>query len=107
MYEAITVLRNSVKLWINVCYHNCQHFRQLVRHKIAAINDFSTCITLRFCKIIDYFHHTSKTKMPSHRPEMLKVLVPELLLYIAIQSCHYTILYSGIKSLEGSVMHTQ
>lgn len=44
MYEAITVLWNSVKLCINVCYHNIQHFGQRVRHKIAAINNFSTSL---------------------------------------------------------------
>jgi hypothetical protein len=44
MYKVITVLRNSDKLWINVCYHNFQHFRNLLRHKIAAINNFSTSL---------------------------------------------------------------
>lgn len=44
IYEAITVLQNSVKLWINVCYHNYQHFRQLVRHKTVAINNFTTSL---------------------------------------------------------------
>jgi hypothetical protein len=51
MYKAITVLRNSDKLLLNVCYHNSQHFRKLVRHKIAAINNFSTSSQFIFASI--------------------------------------------------------
>ena len=71
MYEAVTVLRNSVKLWINVCYHNYQHFRQLVRHKIAAINNFSTSLHFvsasiqanidGFCCSLAQLHDVNKT----------------------------------------------